>query len=139
MDKTHLRNLFDKTIFNDVKELDYPLFKGLFWVRLLPSIWRTKMSVLGYTLFWLFCPATSTTFILLPTINIHFPSGEIVGEVKLRFPSDTMHSSTPVSVLILHISLFPMPDDLTQRMSVVLGTGMALNPDVKLEKELSLN
>ena len=30
MDKTHLRDLFDKTIFNDVKELDYPLFKGLF-------------------------------------------------------------------------------------------------------------
>lgn len=29
-DKTHLRNLFDKIIFNDVKELDYPLFKGLF-------------------------------------------------------------------------------------------------------------
>ena len=28
-DKTHLRDLFDKTIFNDVKELDYPLFKGL--------------------------------------------------------------------------------------------------------------
>ena len=30
MDKIHLRDLFDKTIFNDVKELDYPLFKGLF-------------------------------------------------------------------------------------------------------------
>lgn len=29
-DKTHLRDLFDKTIFNDVKELEYPLFKGLF-------------------------------------------------------------------------------------------------------------
>lgn len=29
-DKTHLRDLFDKTIFTDVKELDYPLFKGLF-------------------------------------------------------------------------------------------------------------
>ena len=29
-DKNHLRDLFDKTIFNDVKELDYPLFKGLF-------------------------------------------------------------------------------------------------------------
>ena len=29
-DKTHLRDLFDKTIFNDVKELDFPLFKGLF-------------------------------------------------------------------------------------------------------------
>ena len=29
-DKTQLRDLFDKTIFNDVKELDYPLFKGLF-------------------------------------------------------------------------------------------------------------
>ena len=28
-DKTHLRDLFDKTIFNDVK-LDYPLFKRLF-------------------------------------------------------------------------------------------------------------
>ena len=28
--KTHLRDLFDKTIFTDVKELDYPLFKGLF-------------------------------------------------------------------------------------------------------------
>lgn len=28
-DKTHLRDLFDKTIFNDVKELDYSLFKGL--------------------------------------------------------------------------------------------------------------
>ena len=28
--KTRLRDLFDKTIFNDVKELDYPLFKGLF-------------------------------------------------------------------------------------------------------------
>ena len=29
MDKTHLRDLFDKTKFNDVKELDYPLFPGL--------------------------------------------------------------------------------------------------------------
>ena len=29
-DKAHLRDLFDKTNFNDVKELDYPLFKGLF-------------------------------------------------------------------------------------------------------------
>ena len=29
-DKTHLSNLFDKTKFNDVKELDYPLFPGLF-------------------------------------------------------------------------------------------------------------
>lgn len=29
-DKTHLRYLFDKAIFNEVKELDYPLFKGLF-------------------------------------------------------------------------------------------------------------
>ena len=29
-DKAHLRDLFDKTIFTDVKELDYPLFKGLF-------------------------------------------------------------------------------------------------------------
>ena len=29
-DKTHLNDLFDKTKFNDVKELDYPLFKGLF-------------------------------------------------------------------------------------------------------------
>ncbi len=29
-DKTHLRDLFDKTDFNDVKELDYPIFKGLF-------------------------------------------------------------------------------------------------------------
>ena len=29
-DKTHLRDLFDKTIFNDVKELEYPLFRGLF-------------------------------------------------------------------------------------------------------------
>ena len=28
--KTRLRDLFDKTIFNDVKELDYSLFKGLF-------------------------------------------------------------------------------------------------------------
>ena len=28
-DKTHLSDLFDKTIFNDVK-LDYPLFKRLF-------------------------------------------------------------------------------------------------------------
>ena len=28
-DKTHLINLFDKTIFNDVKGLDYPLFRGL--------------------------------------------------------------------------------------------------------------
>ena len=27
-DKTHLRDLFDKTNFNDVKELDYPLFPG---------------------------------------------------------------------------------------------------------------
>ena len=27
-DKTHLRDLFDKTKFNDVKELDYPLFPG---------------------------------------------------------------------------------------------------------------
>ena len=29
-DKTHLRDLFGKTIFNDVKELDYPHLKGLF-------------------------------------------------------------------------------------------------------------
>ena len=29
-DKTHLRDLFDKTDFNDVKELDCPLFEGLF-------------------------------------------------------------------------------------------------------------
>ena len=29
-DKTHLRDLFDKTIFNDVKEFDYPLLMGLF-------------------------------------------------------------------------------------------------------------
>ncbi len=28
-DKTHLRDLFDKTNFNDVKELDCPLFEGL--------------------------------------------------------------------------------------------------------------
>lgn len=28
--KTHLRDLFDKTNFNDVKELDYPYFEGLF-------------------------------------------------------------------------------------------------------------
>ena len=28
-DKTHLSNLFDKTKFNDVKELDCPLFPGL--------------------------------------------------------------------------------------------------------------
>ena len=29
-DKTHLSNLFDKTKFNDVKELDCPLFLWLF-------------------------------------------------------------------------------------------------------------
>lgn len=29
-DKTNLRDLFDKTDFNDIKELDYPLFEGLF-------------------------------------------------------------------------------------------------------------
>ena len=29
-DKTHLRDLFDKTNFNDVKELNCPLFEGLF-------------------------------------------------------------------------------------------------------------
>lgn len=29
-DKTPLRDLFEKTNFNDVKELDYPLFPGLF-------------------------------------------------------------------------------------------------------------
>ena len=29
-DKTPLRDLFEKTNFNDVKELDYPLFEGLF-------------------------------------------------------------------------------------------------------------
>ena len=29
-DKTPLKELFDKTKFNDVKELDYPLFPGLF-------------------------------------------------------------------------------------------------------------
>ena len=29
-DKTHLRDLFDKTNFNNVKELDYPYFEGLF-------------------------------------------------------------------------------------------------------------
>ena len=28
--KTHLTDLFDKTKFNDVKELDCPLFPGLF-------------------------------------------------------------------------------------------------------------
>lgn len=27
-DKTHIRDLFDKTKFNDVKERDYPLFPG---------------------------------------------------------------------------------------------------------------
>ena len=29
-DKTHLTDLFDKTKFNDVKELNYPLIPGLF-------------------------------------------------------------------------------------------------------------
>lgn len=29
-DKTHLRDLFDKTNFNEIKELDCPLFEGLF-------------------------------------------------------------------------------------------------------------
>lgn len=29
-DKTHLTKLFDKTKFNEVKELDYPLIPGLF-------------------------------------------------------------------------------------------------------------
>lgn len=29
-DKTNLRDLFNKTDFNDVKELDYPLFEGQF-------------------------------------------------------------------------------------------------------------
>ena len=29
-DKTTLRDLFEKTNFNDVKKLDYPLFEGLF-------------------------------------------------------------------------------------------------------------
>ena len=29
-DKTHLTDLFDKTKFNDVKELDCPLIPGLF-------------------------------------------------------------------------------------------------------------
>ena len=29
-DKTHLRDLFNKTIFNDVKEHDYPLLEGVF-------------------------------------------------------------------------------------------------------------
>lgn len=29
-DKTPLRDLFEKTNFNNVKELDYPLFPGLF-------------------------------------------------------------------------------------------------------------
>ena len=29
-DKTPLRDFFEKTNFNDVKELDYPLFEGLF-------------------------------------------------------------------------------------------------------------
>ena len=29
-DKTHIRDLFDKTKFNDVKEREYPLFEGLF-------------------------------------------------------------------------------------------------------------
>ena len=29
-DKTNLRDLFDKTDFNDIKEIDYPLFEGLF-------------------------------------------------------------------------------------------------------------
>lgn len=28
--KTHLRDLFDKTKFNNIKELDYPFFEGLF-------------------------------------------------------------------------------------------------------------
>lgn len=30
LNKTHLRDLFDKTNFNDIKELDCPLFEGLF-------------------------------------------------------------------------------------------------------------
>ena len=30
MDKTNLRDLFDKTDFKNAKELDYPLFEGLF-------------------------------------------------------------------------------------------------------------
>ena len=29
-DKTHLRDLFDKTNFNDVKDLNEPLIPGLF-------------------------------------------------------------------------------------------------------------
>lgn len=29
-DKTNLSDLFDKTDFNDVKEVDYPLLEGLF-------------------------------------------------------------------------------------------------------------
>ena len=29
-DKTHIRDLFDKTKVNDVKEREYPLFEGLF-------------------------------------------------------------------------------------------------------------
>lgn len=29
-DKTHLRDLFDKTNFNDIIELDCPLFEELF-------------------------------------------------------------------------------------------------------------
>ena len=29
-DKTPLKELFEKTNFNDVKELDYPLLEGLF-------------------------------------------------------------------------------------------------------------
>ena len=29
-DKTHLCDLFDKTNFNDIKELDCPLLEGLF-------------------------------------------------------------------------------------------------------------
>lgn len=28
-DKTNLRDLFDKTDFNDIKELNYPFFEGL--------------------------------------------------------------------------------------------------------------
>ena len=75
-DKTYLRDLFDKTIFNDVKELDYPLFKGLFWVRLLPSIWQTKMSFIFLLLIYIiiYCVAWKKSHknVIDSTISLFF-------------------------------------------------------------------
>ena len=50
-DKTHLRDLFDKTNFYDVKELDYPILKGLFNYLTRPFLLDTNGSIYHITSF----------------------------------------------------------------------------------------